>query len=138
MAGINLPTTECEIGGKRYLLTALSAKPGRAMLVRLTKVVGPGLASALKAASGGNLLQADVSVLGDGVAELCKSLSEDDFEHVCTVFLKQTQVWGGQGFVNIPDYDAFAADYGSLFKLLAAHVEHNYGSFLGVLRSTVP
>lgn len=137
MAGVNLPQTEREINGKRYLLTALAAKPGRAMLVRLTKVVGPGLAKALKAAGSGNLLQADVSVLGDGVAELCKTLSEDDFEHVCTTFLKQTQVQASGGYVNIPDFDAFAADYGSLFKLLAAHIEHNYASFLEGLRTTV-
>jgi hypothetical protein len=137
MAAVTLPQTEREINGKRYLLTALAAKPGRAMLVRLTKVVGPGLAKALKAAGGGRLLEADVSVLGDGVAELCKTLSEDDFEHVCSTFLKQTMVMGGGGgFVVIQDYDAFAADYGTLFKLLAAHIEHNYASFLAGLRIT--
>jgi hypothetical protein len=134
---VTLPQTERAINGKRYLLTALAAKPGRAMLVRLTKVVGPGLAKALKAAGSGNILQADVGILGDGLAELCKSLSEDDFEHVCTTFLAKTQVHTGQGFVNIPDFDAFAADYGSLFQLLAAHIEHNYASFLGALRTTV-
>ena len=133
MANVTLPQKEIQINDKRYQITALAAKPGRAMLVRLTKAIGPGLARTLKAIGGGNILQADAGVLADGLEELCKTLTEDDFEHICSVFLKQTLVWGGQGFVSIPDYDAFAADYGSLFRLLAAHIEHNYASFLGGL-----
>lgn len=133
MADIKLPSAEVEINGKKYRLTALAAKPGRAMLVRLTKAVGPGLAKTLKAIGAGSVMQADASVLADGIGELCRTLTEDDFEHVCNVFLEQTQVWAGEGYVNVRTYDAFAADYGSLFKLLAAHIEHNYASFLGGL-----
>ncbi len=108
------------------------------MLVRLGKVVGPGLAATLKAAGSGNLLQADVSVLADGVGELCTRLDPDEFDAVCKVFLAQTEVHVGAGFTPIPEYDAFAANYGALFKLLAAHLEHNYGSFFAGLKGIAP
>ena len=135
---IRLPQATREINGKTYRLTALSAGPGRKMLVRLGKIVGPGLAATLKAAGSGSLLQADVSVLADGVGELCARLSADEFDDVCKIFLAQTEVHTGEGFAAMREYDAFAADYGSLFRLLAAHLEHNYSSFLGVLRLTAP
>lgn len=138
MAAVNIPSTEREINGRKYRLTALAAGPGRRMMIRLMKVIGPGLAATLKAAGGGSLLQADTSVLADGVTELCKNLSEDEFDSICKIFLEKTEVQGEKGWTTIPEYDAFAADYGSLMLLLAAHIDHNYSSFFGVLKRTAP
>ena len=125
------------INGKRYDIVALAAEPGRRMLIKLFKLIGPTLSQALRGKSSLKELRI-VDLSGDDLAnmvmELSERVSEDDFNTIVETFLGSTQIDGKP----VEPYLAFAADYGSLFKWLGFCVEHNYSSFLGDLGITNP
>lgn len=135
----HFPTAFRKIGDKTYTVRALAAKPGRATLVRLIRVLGPTMAAAFASAPEG-AKDAPASGVVDALKEFCARLTEDDLEYFYAVFAECTEVQGpsNPGPVPLTDrsLDAFAADYGSMLEWLAFCVDHNYSSFLGDLKAT--
>ncbi len=140
MAGELLKSEDKEIGGKVYRLQMLPAKAGRQMLIRLLKLAGPSVSAALAGLTGENMSLNGLTpaAIGAAILELTKALSEEDFEHICGVFLGCTQVHNEVGLVPVNTFNGFSGDYGSLLLLLRAHVELNYSSFFGALGITSP
>lgn len=138
-----LESVERKIGGKQYRIRQLAAEPGRRMLVRLMKLLGPSAAAALRnLQEGGSVSLQSLSTTGlaDAIVELCSKITEDEFEDITKRFLQNTEVMNPAtgGYMEIEPFNAFAGDYGSLFKLLSFHLEFNYSSFLGGLGITGP
>ena len=127
-----------EIGGKTYQIVELSAKPGRAMLIRLLRLAGPSVSAALRSLEAMELSSLTAKGIADAIQELLTKLTPEEFEEICGVFLAQTQVLNPDtgGFMALNQYNAFAGDYGNLLKLLRFHVEFNYSSFLDGLGIT--
>jgi hypothetical protein len=138
-----LRTAERDIGGKRYQITELAAVHGRAMLVRLMRLLGPSMAAMLRSldlSKGLGLANVTGDNLADAVTDLCAKLDAHEFEEICTIFLERSEVYNSEtgGYAKLQKAFAFSGDYGSLFKLLAFHVEHNFASFFEGLGITAP
>lgn len=104
-------TKSREINGRIYHVTELPAKQGRAMLVRLIKVLGPvfgqlvsgskprkrslpGLSAQAEAAAVGASVLSSVTgaSVGRALAELSTRLTEQDLEWLCTTLGEYTEV----------------------------------------------
>lgn len=136
------------IGEHMYRVTQLGAKPGRAMLVRLVKLLGPGIGSFVGGIgrvgpppSKPNELQLEAMeesglALGfaDGIHELCARLNEKDFGELVDQFARHTVVVVSDELqpqlTEIFDQH-FAGRYDLMLKWLAFCLEINFGSFFG-------
>jgi len=105
------------IGGKTYTCTQLGASQGRAVMVRLARVLG-GLSAK------------------DPIVGLLATLNDEDIDYVCKAFAPLSTVELSPGkcpsVVDIFE-EHFAGDYTSLFAWLAFCVQVNYGPFLAGL-----
>jgi len=128
------------IGKRTYQITTLGAAPGRRMLIRLLKILGPSITAALESKDGTLSLTSGAG-LSRAVSELCERLTPDEFEEICQVFFEQTEVSKDAGGFIPLNNDAelkLCLDYADTFKLLTFHLETNYSSFLGGLKATAP
>lgn len=127
--------------GYVYTVTQFGAREGGRMLVRLAKLLGKPIGEAM---AGG----IDFKTAGNVVAQLAETLTEDEFDHLCTSFAGRSSVSGGSvedqrfnyGAKQVPLRDSaifdlhFAGDYVELFQWLAFALEVNYGGFLPVIQ----
>ncbi len=131
-----------DIGGLRYQVMQLGAIRGRAVMLRLTKVIGPAIAALMAAkpkGEGKGILDVDVAALG-GIFEKLE-LTEADLEFFC-------QAFGEVSFVTLPDGkhprvvdcfdDHFAGRYGDMLSWLAFSAEVNFGDFLSKASAAIP
>lgn len=118
------------IDGQEYVIHQLGARAGRAMLVRLTKMLGPAM---------GHLATIDASemtaALTKSLVELSACVSVDDFEEVCRIFGERTEVSISGRLLQL-DLDQqdllFAGRYDRMFLWLRACIEVNYAPFLAM------
>jgi len=122
--------------GVTYHVTQFGARHGGRVLVRLLKMVGGAAGEALK--SDGDF---DMQAVGNVVANLAESVSEDDFDYLCDTFSKTTAIevdgktmpLTTEGLFDLH----FAGAYLELGQWLLFAVEANFGSFLdagGIVR----
>lgn len=132
-------TKEKVIDGRTYKVTLLGAKAGRAMLVRLTKLLGPAVASFVEGTlhAKGGATESLTSGFAEAVRELTNRLSEAEFAAICDELSKQTAVviddereHREPQLNNIFD-DHFSGRYGAMLQWLAFSLEANFASFFG-------
>jgi hypothetical protein len=121
-------TKEKEINGCTYSTLTLGAVQGKRVLVRLTKMAGPALASISDA-------QKDPS---GALGKVLETLSEEDIDFLCTTFAARSSVTLPDG--KQPQLDKvfdshFAGDYMSLVEWLAFCVMANYADFFSGVMS---
>ncbi len=114
------------IGGLEYRVSQLGAVKGRAVFLRIVKLVGPAIASVVK---GGKIDMKNVD-LGDLFKRV--ELTEEDLTFFCDAFAEKT-------FVVLPDkkaprldhvFDAhFAGKYGDMMQWLVFCVSVNFADF---------
>lgn len=130
-----LETETKAIGNHSFTVHQMPAGPGRKVLVRLIKILGPVQAAALQGAQPTD--QVDLAGLagnrlGAAIGEFCERLTEDDLEYFFAQFAKYSEVDGKP----INGELTFRGDYGSMFQWLAFCVEVNFSSFFGALGAT--
>lgn len=123
-----------EIAGFKYEVTQLGAKKGRAVLIRLAKVIGPAISA---------LVSADdfESAAGPALTNLCSQLNEDDFAYIsdtmadCTKLVQIATTSDGQKEIktalsSLFD-DHFRGRYLPMMQWLVFTLEVNFLDFLG-------
>ena len=111
------------IGSDTYTITQLGAKKGRAVAVRLAKLLAP-------MAEGEDR----------GLSAALQNLSDADLEYVCDAFAALTSVKMERGS---PQLDAifdmhFAGKYGAMVNWLVECVKFNFADFLDELSVKLP
>lgn len=108
------------IGGSTYRVTPLVATQGRAVFVRLAKMLG-------SAAAGGG----EKGNLYESLARVLENLNETDLAFISDAFARQTQLQMERGWVQLSDaFDLhFAQRYLEMFQWLAFCLEVNYSGF---------
>lgn len=139
-----IKTESKEIGTRGYTYTVkqFGAREGGRMLVRLAKMLGKPVGDAVSAGE-----SLDIRVAGSVIGGLAESVTEDEFDRLCTSFAKCSTVHGGDaeqpaqlqyGRKAIPLSDSsifdlhFAGAYVELVGWLMFALEVNFGSFLAV------
>ncbi len=133
-----LETKTRKIGEIDYQVTQLPAPKGRRLLVRLYKILGPTLGSALKAlpegkGSGLSLGNLETSSIGEALVTLADVISEDELDYFCDVLAETTQFSKepGRWLPLKADQDFhWSGRYGRMFQWLVFALEVNYSDFL--------
>lgn len=135
-----IETRDRTISGTAYRLTQLGALEGRTMLVRLVKLLGPGVGSFVGGAGRGALNPASGadSVLamgaGEAIHELCARLDATELGQIMDVFAANTTVViSREQEPRLSDvFDAhFAGRYDAMLQWLRWCLEVNFASFFG-------
>jgi len=132
-----IETREKRIGAHNYRVTLLGAKQGRAMLVRLVRMGGPGLGSFV-GGIGRNASSVDSALAlgaGDAIHDLTTRLREDEIGGLMDEFALQTVlVQSAQIELRLSDVfdDHFAGRYDEMLAWVRFCLEVNFASFFGV------
>lgn len=126
---------EREICGHRYRVTLLGAKAGRAMTVRLLRLVGPTLASFVEGTVHGRDGAESIAIgAADAMRELAKHVNADELAAISDELARFTVVVldaeREPQLLGIFD-DHFAGRYDAMFGWLAFAIEANFASFFG-------
>lgn len=126
---------EQKIGENTYVVRMFGAKKGRAVLFRLSKMLGPAMAGLL---NGGFTGQGISSML----QSFAESAKEEDFDYLCDSFADVTKVRrkvasGDEITLDLPKVfdDHFRGHYGEMIKWLGFAIKVNYESFLPEMAS---
>ncbi len=130
------PTKDFEAGGKSWRITALGSKKGLATLVKLSNLCGPAIA---QLGAGGSGKSAALAATGMFFARVSEKVAQE----LVDTFMEVTEVEREHGMVRVTKLglmreELFSADFGTMFKVIAAHVELNYSNFLGALGDIAP
>jgi len=138
-------TTEREIDGRTWSVTAFSATEGVGVLARLTRILGGPIGKAISGALGSEGDTGGVGVDAATIAEAFEALADrlDEAEVVGLVkrLLRGTQVAEESGRkVNAADsFDTlFMGSYWTMFKVIGFVLEANYDLPLGAWLSELP
>jgi hypothetical protein len=134
------PVRDKTIGGIRYQVTLLGAKAGRSMLVRLTKLLGPAMASFLDGMlhAKGDLTTSLAIGAGDAIREVTQRLTAADLEAISDELARFTVVVIDEQRQPQLDKifdDHFAGKYNDMAAWLAFALEANFSSFFDDARS---
>ena len=132
-------TKEKVIDGTTYRVTLLGARAGRAMLVRLTKLIGPALASFVEGTlqAKGGATESISTGIAEAVRELTARISEAEFASISDELAKHTAVVVDDGRERrepqLSDiFDAhFSGRYAAMMAWLGFALEANFASFFG-------
>lgn len=121
-----VPAEKKEIDGTVFQVTGLDLRLERAMLIRLTKTVGPALAE---------LMRGESTSTSDAVSKLLAGLEEEDFDYLIETFRGVTKIRfaladGAEQWLPCVD-SAFKSGVSSQFKWLWFCLEHQFAGFLG-------
>jgi len=122
------------IGGHRYEVTLLGAKQGRAMLVRLVRLMGPATAGFIEGTlhAKGDLTVSLASGASDAIRELSQRITEAEFATVSDELARFTVVH--LDHEHAPKLDAifedhFAGRYDVMLQWFGFALEANFSSF---------
>jgi hypothetical protein len=141
-----METRERRIGGVTYRVTLLGAKQGTAMLVRLTRLLGPGAGSFILGVSrtqgeGEDVLASALALgVGEALHELARRLREDEVGALLADLATQTVVVKSAELeLQLSDiYDEhFAGKYHELMQWARFSLEVNFTGFFGGKGGTV-
>lgn len=122
-------TKETEIDGKTFAVFQFPARKGLELKARLLKLVGPVLAGLAGAAKGGKFSLDDSIDTASIIAGLA-AVDPAAFVSLAVDLVAQTKMNGV--FISAGTFDLeFAAEYGTLYKLLGFVVETNFGKLFG-------
>ena len=107
------------IGASDYTVEPHGAIKGRALLLRLVKVVGPSLTAVSQ------------DSIPDAIRSLLDGLTEEDLTFLCNEFAAKTMVTVDGGELQLSKiFDAhFIGSYVEMIQWLAWAIEVNFGSF---------
>lgn len=132
---VEFPTHEVQIGDKSYRLTKLAAGPGRTLLFKIMKQVGPGLAKAFMAAGDG---ASEAKAAGAGLEQLVADLSEALYKEMVSTFAKNTLRLDPDGNTVRMDLTIDTLGFGSYadeLTWLVESVSWNYADFLSLVKN---
>jgi hypothetical protein len=141
-----METRERRIGSVTYRVTLLGAKQGTAMLVRLTKLLGPGAGSFIlgvgrSEGEGEAALHSALALgVGEALHELARRLREDEVAALLEELAKQTVVVKSTELelVLADVYDEhFAGKYSELLQWARWALEVNFSGFFGASGASV-
>lgn len=133
-----IETRERQIGGTLYRVTQLPARPGRALLVRYLKLIGPGAGSLVGGVgrSGASTFDLALGVgIGDAIHDFCERLNDAELGTICDEFARYTVIVQSRDVqIRLSDVfdDHFAAKYDEMLKWLRFCSEVNFASFFAV------
>lgn len=123
------------IDGIEYEVTQLGAKEGRALFVRISKMIGPSLASLAKADLA-SLMDSNVAQLAPAIETFVRDVSEEDLDVLCSKFAERSAYRDGKDWPELDRNfdDHFAGAYLRMIKWLAFCVEVNYADFFDAFK----
>jgi len=129
-----IETRETVIGDTTYLVAQLGTKKGQALLVRIVKLLGPGVGSFVGGLGRGASAADEALALGigDAIHELAGRLNEQEVAGVLEEFAKNTMVVkSAELHVRLSEIydDHFAGRYHELLAWARFCMEVNYRSF---------
>lgn len=132
-----IETRDITIGSTTYRVAQLPTRKGQALLVRIIKLLGPGVGSFVGGIgrSGGELDAAMALGVGDALHDLAARLNELEVAGVLEEFAKNTYVLLSddvQPLLNTIYDEHFAGRYDELMKWAKFCLEVNYRSFFVV------
>ncbi len=125
-------TTETKtIDDLNFETTQLAVKDARAVLIRLTRVMGPALA-ALAGDGAAKLGDLDHMTVANALAKFTSALSEDDLEYFCDKFGRASKVEVGPNMIVVAGAgeQVFRGKLATMFKWLWFCIEVNYSDFI--------
>ena len=129
-------TADLEIDGVKYFTTQYPATKGHKLLIRLVKMLGKSVTSAMSVA-GENILDAKINgeLIGAAIEPLLESLDENTADKLVKDILETTDVIDEKGKTSLlTAFDVhFAGRYGHLYKVLKEVLAFQYGNFFGVI-----
>lgn len=131
-----IETRDITIGATTYRVAQLPTKKGQALLVRIVKLLGPGIGSFVGGLgrSAGEFDAAMALGVGDAIHDLSARLSEVEVAGVLEEFAKHTFIIHSeelQPLLSTVYDDHFAGAYDELMKWAKFCLEVNYRSFFG-------
>jgi len=128
-----------EIDDKKFKIRVLGSDDGRALMLKIIKLLGPAMVPFINQQDDGksskNLLDQDFGkTVGPAIEKLCMSLNENDYKKMVEALASKTQMQINEGEwvqLNKVRDMAFAGNYDLEMKWLLAALKENYGSFLG-------
>lgn len=126
------------IDGRSFIFVQLPAFRAQRLLIRLLRVGGPALGSAVSAgmaAARGGLGAIDVGALAPVVASLFEKLTPEEYESLLRELLEGVRMDGKE---LLPQFDIAMAGRPLLtFRLLAESITHNFRDFSDALAGFV-
>lgn len=118
-----------------FEVSQLPVKDARAVLVRLTRVLGPALAAFAKDGAK-NLGDIDHMTVANALSQLATTVGEEDLEYLCEKFGKVSKVKVGNLMVSVDKAGdtVFSGRLTTMFKWIWFCIEVGYSDFLGGLR----
>jgi hypothetical protein len=128
-----IETRERRIGDHTYRVTQFGAKQGRAMLVRLVKLGGPGVGSFVGGVGRGDAMESALALgVGDALHDLAGRLNEAEIASMMDEFAKFTVlVQSADVELRLSDIldDHFAGAYDEMLQWVRFALEVNFASF---------
>lgn len=129
-----IETRETTIGSTTYLVTQLPAKKGQALLVRLVKLLGPGVGSFVGGLGrGAEEVDAALALgVGDAIHDLAARLTEQEVSSVLDELARHTVVvQSSEIHLRLSDIydDHFAGAYHEMLAWARFSLEANYRGF---------
>ncbi len=129
-----IETREKLIGQHRYKVTQLGAKQGRGLLVRLTKLAGPGIGAFVGGLGARKSADTDSAIamgISQALYDLATRITEDEVGAILDDLAKNTVIVLGDREPRLSDiFDGhFAGRYDEMIKWAAFCLEVNYHSF---------
>jgi len=131
-------TIEVNVNDRTFEIHHLPTLEALRIFTLLTKLVGDSLGKAIGSFKGnGNILDADVDVLGDAISLLCQRLDEKNVQDIINTILKYTFIQGEKGFEKIAIDTHFAGRLGDLFSVVYESFKHNYADVLESIKKKI-
>jgi len=122
--------------GFTYKITQLPLRESRALLIKMTNLLGPAFGDAVTGDSEG--FTVDGSSIGSAIKTLASDISEEDFTYIQQSLFNHI-VWVNKEGHDIPlnpitdEHFAGGSGLGRMFKLLFEALKANYADFLAEL-----
>lgn len=138
-----IESKERRIGATTYRITQLPAKRGRAMIVRLVRLLGPGAGAFVggvgRGGAGGRGFDTALGIgLGDAIIDVATRINDEDLGAICDEFATYTVVVQSREIelqLSKVFDDHFAGKYDEMLEWLRACAEVNFTSFFGASSS---
>lgn len=134
---MGIEAREIRIGATAYRVAQLPTSRGTALLVRIVKLLGPGVGSFVGGIGRSETAETDSAIalgIGDALHDLAARLNEAEVAGVLAEFAKQTTVIVSEEIeLRLHDVyeDHFAGRYDELIAWARFCLEVNYQSFFG-------
>ncbi|NIQ92448.1 MAG: hypothetical protein GWN93_27085 [Deltaproteobacteria bacterium] len=120
-------TKEFEVDGVKYKTTHLPATTANKLLIKLSKVLTPGLMALASANQDGEVT---LDLIGNLLTQMLSVTDENEVDENIKTLLSTTQMIDGSGAIRPIQFDTdFAGRLGHMYKVLKEVLDFQYSDF---------